>query len=176
MTPPFPIGAPRSRSLLLAHMLTGEREIPTQDDLFSWEFSPAPFPHFTVNGQCLSVNSSLHHSPSSGQVTSSKTPLIKQYKHTHTHTHTHTCHSNVHSVLAVEKWENFLFTYESHWRVLTYVLKSLCRFLFLKTHQYIVGSHCVSEINQKVEWYELNPLSFKTYLIWLSSRFAGLQH
>lgn len=33
--PPFPIGAPRSRSLLLAHMLTGEREIPTQDDLFS---------------------------------------------------------------------------------------------------------------------------------------------
>lgn len=33
--PSFPIGAPRSLSLLLAHMLTGEREIPTQDDLFS---------------------------------------------------------------------------------------------------------------------------------------------
>lgn len=33
--PLFPIGASRSLSLVLAHMPTGEREIPTQDDLFS---------------------------------------------------------------------------------------------------------------------------------------------
>lgn len=68
--PLFPIGAPRSLSLVLAHMLTGEREIPTQDDLLSSKFSPTPSPHFTVNGQCLSVKSLLHHSPSIGQLAS----------------------------------------------------------------------------------------------------------
>lgn len=68
--PLFHIGAFRRPSLVLAHMLTGEREIPTQDDLFSWKFSPTPSPDFTVNGQCLSVNSLLHHSPSTGQLAS----------------------------------------------------------------------------------------------------------
>lgn len=93
MTPPpsspFPNGAPQSSLVVLAYMLTGEREIPTQDDLFSSKFSPAPSPHFTVNGQCLSVNSSLHHSHSTGQLVSKKTPLIKQYKHTQTHLSNH---------------------------------------------------------------------------------------
>lgn len=46
MTPPFPTGAPHSLSSVPAHMLTGEREIPTQDDLFSWKFSPAPLTAF----------------------------------------------------------------------------------------------------------------------------------
>lgn len=112
--PSLPIGAPRSLSLLLARMLTGEREIPTQDDLFSWKFSPAHFPHFTVNGQCLSVNSQLHHSPSTGQLASWKTPLIKQHKHTRSRAHTHT-HLSLECPLCTSCWEieEFFFTYES---------------------------------------------------------------
>lgn len=112
--PSFPIGAPRSPSLLLAHMLTGEREIPTQDDLFSSEFSPSPFPHFTVNGQCLSVNSLLHHSPSNWSPKNSSDKATQTHTHAHKHTcartrtHTHTCFPTVLSVPVLVKWKNFL--------------------------------------------------------------------
>lgn len=131
MTPPFPNGAPQSSLAVLAYMLTGEREIPTQDDLFSSKFSPAPFPHFTVNGQCLSVNSSLHHSHSTGQLVSKKTPLIKQYKQTHTLT----CQITVHSVPVVEQRKefflNFLFLAMSQ-DLICFLCSIFSSFVFLK--------------------------------------------
>lgn len=67
--PMFPREAPQSfpTTAPLTPMLTGEREIPTQDDLYSSKFSPAHFPHFTVSGQCLSVKCWLHHNPSRSQ-------------------------------------------------------------------------------------------------------------